>query len=267
MGMTNLTNHPADEWWPSWSPDGERVVFHSDRDDNFEIYVVNVDGSGETRLTDHPSSDYDPDWSPDGEWIGFTSDRSGDREIMLVSADGTETIYLTYYPTHDWAPAWRPSGTILLAQPAKNIEAQEEIEIAQPGTNLARRKQVRVSRALTSNPAHMAVDGNPNNWWGAGAFAPQWIEVDLEASYIVAEIRMLPSQSPAGKTIHRLFVKGSATNNEYELLHTFEEVTRDSGWLTFKLPEPLRGIRYIRIETISSPSWVSWREIEVIAGE
>ena len=102
---------------------------------------------------------------------------------------------------------------------------------------------------------------------GVGAFAPQWIQVDLGANYVIAEVRLLPSQSPAGETIHRLLVKGLATNNEYELLHTFEGVTTDSRWLILKLPEPLRGIRYIRIETTSSPSWVSWREFEVIAGE
>jgi hypothetical protein len=50
-------------------------------------------------------------------------------------------------------------------------------------------------------------------------------------------------------------------------VHKFKGVTTDSDLLTFRLPEPLKGIRYIRIETTSSPSWVSWREIEVIAGE
>lgn len=56
-------------------------------------------------------------------------------------------------------------------------------------------------------------------------------------------------------------------NNEYMLVHTFQGVTADSRWLTFKLPGPLEGIRYVRVETTSSPSWVSWREIEVTAGE
>jgi len=49
-------------------------------------------------------------------------------------------------------------------------------------------------------------------------------------------------------------------------LHTFQGATADSRWVTFTLPEPLEGFRYIRIET-TSLSWVSWREIEVIAGE
>jgi tetratricopeptide (TPR) repeat protein len=146
-------------------------------------------------------------------------------------------------------------------------EIRLQISPPQPGTNLAYRTSVTVSSALPGNPASMAADGKRDNWWGAGAFAPQWIELDLWANQVIAEVRLLPSQSPAGKTIHRLLAKGPATDDQYVLLHTFEGWTGDNNWLIFKLPEPLHGIRYIRIETMSSPSWVSWREIEVIAGE
>jgi Tol biopolymer transport system component len=62
-------------------------VFHSNRDGNFELYVMNGDGSGVTRLTNHPGIDRFPDWSPDGQEIAFRRDidvhvldrRSGDR--------------------------------------------------------------------------------------------------------------------------------------------------------------------------------------------
>lgn len=84
---------------------------------------------------------------------------------------------------------------------------------------------------------------------------------------MIAEIRLLPSQSPAGETIHRLLVKGPATNGKHLLLHTFQGVTADSKWLALRLPEPLQVIRYLMIETTRSPSWIGWREIEVIAGK
>ena len=142
-----------------------------------------------------------------------------------------------------------------------------EISVAEPGTNLARGKTVRVSRALSDFPAAMAVDGKSSNWWGSGGFAPQWIVVDLGANYVIAEVRLLPSRGPTGETIHRLLVKGPATNNEDETLYTFQGATADARWVALKFPQPLEGIRYIRIETTSSPSWVSWREIEVNAGE
>jgi hypothetical protein len=178
-------------------------------------------------------------------------------------------------PAQDGVPAGQPDPETLLAQPGQETEevttqessSELELEIPEPGTNLAYGKQVRASHELTEKPAEWAVDGKSETWWGAGAFPPQWVEVDLGANYVIAEIRLLPSQTPTGKTIHRLFVKGISTNDEYEILHTFQGVTADSRWIVLKFPEALRGVRYVRIETTSSSSWVSWREVEVIAGE
>jgi Tol biopolymer transport system component len=49
---------------PAWSPDGSRIAFESYRDGNFEIYVMNADGSGQTRITNNTANDESPDWSP-----------------------------------------------------------------------------------------------------------------------------------------------------------------------------------------------------------
>ena len=54
----------GDEASPTWSPDGRKIAFTSERDGNQEIYVMEVDGSGQTRLTDNPANDWNPDWSP-----------------------------------------------------------------------------------------------------------------------------------------------------------------------------------------------------------
>lgn len=146
-------------------------------------------------------------------------------------------------------------------------ETSREIQISEPGTNLAYRKPVRVSRELIDFPAVMAVDGINTNWWGAGARPPQWIEIDLGENYVISEVQLLISQSPAGRTIHQVLARGVATGDEYVLVHTFDGVTSDSQSLIFELSEALRGVRYIRIETTYTPSWVGWREIKVIAGE
>ena len=57
-----LTNLPAASENPVWSPDGSQVVFQSDRDGNFEIYVMDVDGSNPRRLTHNSAGDYWPSW-------------------------------------------------------------------------------------------------------------------------------------------------------------------------------------------------------------
>lgn len=69
--QTRLTNNPAYDVDPDWSPDGVWIAFASRRDDNKDIYVMNSDGSEQTRLTNNPSLDGAPNWSPDGVWIVF----------------------------------------------------------------------------------------------------------------------------------------------------------------------------------------------------
>ena len=57
-----LTNNDRSDWHPSWSPDGERIAFASDRDGDFEIYVMDVDGQNQQRLTNNLHDDADPAW-------------------------------------------------------------------------------------------------------------------------------------------------------------------------------------------------------------
>ncbi|NOY98637.1 MAG: discoidin domain-containing protein [Chloroflexi bacterium] len=133
------------------------------------------------------------------------------------------------------------------------------------GANLALEKSVQASRQIADNPAWMAVDGDPGTWWSAGGGPPKWIEVDLGAEYSVKEIRLIPSQYPAGRTVHTLLVKGSGTGNEYISLITFDGETEDGQLLLFAPDTPLQGIRYVKVESTINPSWVAWREIEIIA--
>jgi len=62
-GQVNLTNNPAGDGSPTWSPDGTRIAFASDRDGNLEVYVMNADGTGQVNLTNTPAGDGYPAWS------------------------------------------------------------------------------------------------------------------------------------------------------------------------------------------------------------
>ena len=132
------------------------------------------------------------------------------------------------------------------------------------GANLAYHKAVRFSTALPGNGGELAVDGNPGTWWSAGADAPQWIEVDLGAVYNIKSIRLVISQFPSGLTVHTVRGKGESAQDSYVVLYTFEGITDDSQALAYTPTQPWQGIRYLRIETLDSPSWVAWREIEII---
>jgi Tol biopolymer transport system component len=76
-----LTDDPAHDWVPSWSPDGAKIVFASTRDGNEEIYIMNADGNNQTRITDDAARDMEPCWTPDGAGILFNSERTGNHEI------------------------------------------------------------------------------------------------------------------------------------------------------------------------------------------
>jgi TolB protein len=83
---TQLTSNPADTA-PTVS--GEQIAFMSNRDGNWEIYIVNRDGSGLKRLTDNAANDGLPTWSPDGQALAFVSDQGGVWAVWAIQADGS----------------------------------------------------------------------------------------------------------------------------------------------------------------------------------
>lgn len=107
--QVNLTNSIFHDYSPAFSPDGSRIAYTSFNSGNYDIWVMNTDGSGTpTNLSNHPAlNDTDPVFSPDGGRIAFVSDRDGNREIYVMnSTDGLGQTNLTQNSGPDFVPAW-----------------------------------------------------------------------------------------------------------------------------------------------------------------
>lgn len=94
-GLVRLTNDPAVESSPAWSPDGTRTAFVSQRGGNAEVWAMNANGSGQMDLTVTPGLDESsPAWSPDGERIAYTVVSRYGRIVSFSQALGIASIVL-----------------------------------------------------------------------------------------------------------------------------------------------------------------------------
>jgi hypothetical protein len=105
--LRNLTDQAGNNSWPSWSPDGKRIAFASDRDGPPNVYLMDADGRNVRRLTDAKEGSDQPTWSPDGMKIAFRRNWN----VFVMNADGSGVADLTGGAGSVNAdPAWSPDG-------------------------------------------------------------------------------------------------------------------------------------------------------------
>ena len=102
---------PTADFNGRWSPDGKQILFASDRDVDYNLYVMNVDGTGLTRLTHAESDEWAGRWSPDGSRILFVSNRTGNYDLFTMDADGSNVVNITAHEAYDFEAAWSPDGS------------------------------------------------------------------------------------------------------------------------------------------------------------
>jgi Tol biopolymer transport system component len=108
-----MLNYGADQG-ATYSPDGTRVVFMNNYDGDYEICVMNADGTGVKQLTTNSAVDAYPSWSPDSSTIAFTSNRDGDFDVYVMSADGSGQTNITSDDKwDDDFPRWSPDGRFI----------------------------------------------------------------------------------------------------------------------------------------------------------
>jgi len=106
----NLTNHPAWDYSPAWSPNGQSLAFVSERDGDPEIFIQNLEGAEALQLTFNQGVDHRPAWSPDGTYIAFAAVRNGIEEIYRIRPDGTDEQLVTPHPVQGTSPVWSPDS-------------------------------------------------------------------------------------------------------------------------------------------------------------
>jgi Tol biopolymer transport system component len=96
---------------PTLSLDGQRIAFMSNRTGNWNIFVMNSDGSGKVQnITNNKFSNRFPDWSPDGQWLVFHSDLDGNVELYKMKPDSSSLTRITRNPAIDATASWSPDG-------------------------------------------------------------------------------------------------------------------------------------------------------------
>jgi Tol biopolymer transport system component len=130
----------VDGEYPAWSPDGRRLAFMSQQpnargsDPNYDVMVVNRDGTGLRQLTDWPGEDGWPAWSPDGKLIAFTTSHlvESGRDIWVMRADGRQKRRLAVGSF----PVWSPDGRFLMFSTGGESESERLSVIRPDGSGL-----------------------------------------------------------------------------------------------------------------------------------
>lgn len=110
-GIVCITNALGDDYDPNWSPDGEKIVFISEREGNNDIFIMNADGSEQTQLTYTKEDEHFPAFSPDGKFIVYSSEYEDGTNLYILGIGASEPSLIEFpgikkvnckYP--DWSP-------------------------------------------------------------------------------------------------------------------------------------------------------------------
>lgn len=109
-GEPRLITTKGPSYLHGWSPDGSTLSYCAERDGQYDIYTISVDGGEETQLTNLPGLDDGPEYSPDGRYIWFNSVRSGLMQVWRMQANGANPTRMTSQEANCWFPHVSPDG-------------------------------------------------------------------------------------------------------------------------------------------------------------
>jgi hypothetical protein len=174
----NLTNTMFNEGGPTFSPNGQRIAFVSNRGTNGseEILVMNADGTGVTRLTDNLDNDLAPSWSPDGTKLVFAGADSDGYDIYVMNADGSGRKQLTTASDWELAPQFSPDGTKIVYHRQKLTDYGPQSDIWMMSANGSGQTQL---TSFGATAPTFSPDGRKLAFGSKRSWAGNWpVEID-----------------------------------------------------------------------------------------
>ncbi|WP_018885846.1 TolB family protein [Paenibacillus massiliensis] len=109
-GNPILITPMAPSYLHGWSPDGNTLAYCAERNGEYNIYTIPVNGGIETQLTCTTGMNDGPEYSPSGKHIWFNSVRTGLMQVWRMNTDGSEQVQMTFEESNNWFPHVSPDG-------------------------------------------------------------------------------------------------------------------------------------------------------------
>ncbi len=145
----NITNNPAIDTSPTWSPSGKQIAFVSSRDGLSQVYICDIDGANVRRIVKEGGDADSPAWSPDGRWVAFHwKPKNGENyDIYLAEVSSGKIFQLTSESGSNEAPSWAPDSRHLAFESTRNGSKQIYIMLSD-GTEI----RMVTSQGVNSTP-------------------------------------------------------------------------------------------------------------------
>ena len=102
------------------------------------------------------------------------------------------------------------------------------------------------------------VGRSQSTYWNSGGSAPQWVQLQLPGAYTISTICLWVAQLPNGNTIHQISV--GPTAGSLSVVTTLNGYTYSGQWINITYNPWLSNVRFIRVDSLSSPSWIAWQK-------